>query len=61
MEHFLNMGGYARYVWPSYALALLAVVLNIYWARRSLRDAQSQARRRIERAGQSDAIKKGAP
>ena len=26
MQHFLHMGGYARYVWPSYALALLANV-----------------------------------
>jgi heme exporter protein CcmD len=50
MLRFLQMGGYAVYVWPSYALALLAVVLNIYWARRSLRDAQSQTRLRLERA-----------
>ena len=51
MMRFLHMGGYAVYVWPSYALALLAVVLNIYWARRSLRDAQSETRRRLERTG----------
>ena len=50
MLRFLQMGGYAVYVWPSYALALLAVVLNIYWARRSLREAQSQTRLRLERA-----------
>jgi heme exporter protein D len=26
---FLDMGGYAYYVWPSYGLALLLVVVNI--------------------------------
>ena len=47
MLQFLQMGGYALYVWPSYALAALAVGLNIYWARRSLRSAQSESRRRL--------------
>jgi len=36
MNEFLHMGGYARFVWPSYALTLAIVVLNIIWARRSL-------------------------
>jgi heme exporter protein CcmD len=44
---FLEMGGYAVYVWPSYALTALVVGLNIYWARRSLREARSEARRRL--------------
>jgi heme exporter protein CcmD len=44
---FLEMGGYARYVWPCYALAGLVVGLNILWARRSLRTAQRDARRRL--------------
>jgi len=47
MLKFWQMGGYAVYLWPSYALTLLAVGLNIYWARRSLRSAQVQARRRL--------------
>jgi len=46
MLQFLRMGGYALYVWPSYALTLLVVLLNIFWARRSLRAAQTEARRR---------------
>jgi heme exporter protein CcmD len=44
---FLAMGGYARYVWPCYALTALVVALNIYWARASLRVACAQARRRL--------------
>jgi heme exporter protein CcmD len=50
MMKFLAMGGYARYVWPCYALTALVVGLNIRWALRSLRAAQSAARRRIASA-----------
>jgi len=44
---FLEMGGYARYVWSSYAIVLVAIVLNIVWARRALKRAQAEARRRV--------------
>jgi heme exporter protein CcmD len=47
MMQFLQMGGYAAYVWPSYALAGLVVGLNIHWARRSLRGAQTESKRRL--------------
>jgi heme exporter protein CcmD len=47
MLKFLQMGGYARYVWPCYALSALVVGLNIGWARASLRAAQLAARRRL--------------
>ena len=47
MMKFLAMGGYAAYVWPCYALVALAVAVNIYSARRSLRLAQAEARRRL--------------
>lgn len=47
MMHFLAMGGYARFVWPAFALALVVMVLNIFWARSSLRAAQAEARRRV--------------
>jgi heme exporter protein CcmD len=47
MAQFLAMGKYAVYVWPSYGLTLLAVVLNIVWARRLLTQARSEARRRL--------------
>jgi heme exporter protein CcmD len=50
MMQFLQMGGYALYVWPSVALAVGVLVLNIFWARRSLASAQRDARRRLVHA-----------
>jgi heme exporter protein CcmD len=47
MNEFLHMGGYARFVWPSYALTFTIVLLNIVWARRSLARARTEARRRL--------------
>jgi heme exporter protein CcmD len=47
MSEFLSMGGYARFVWPSYVLTLAVVLLNVYWARRALRRARDEARRRL--------------
>ena len=44
------MGGYAAFVWPSYALTLAVIVLNIVWARRALARARADARRRLARA-----------
>ncbi|MCP4187871.1 MAG: heme exporter protein CcmD [Gammaproteobacteria bacterium] len=34
MSEFLNMGGYAAYVWPSYGLAAVVLWLNWYLPRR---------------------------
>jgi heme exporter protein D len=50
MNEFLAMGGYARFVWPSYALTFLVVLLNVYWARRALSRAREEARRRLATA-----------
>ena len=47
IAHFLAMGGYAVYLWPCYGLTALVVGLNLAAARRSLRRAQLEARRRI--------------
>jgi heme exporter protein CcmD len=44
---WLAMGKYALYVWPSFGLTLLTVLLNVYWARRSFREARELARRRL--------------
>ncbi len=54
MSHFLAMGGYAQYLWPSYGITLLAVVLNILWARRLLARAQGDAARRLQMQGPGD-------
>ena len=29
ISEFLDMGGYARYVWPSYAIALVVLAVNV--------------------------------
>ena len=50
---YLDMGGYARYVWPSYGLVVAAIILNIYWARRALKRARIEALRRLAIKGQS--------
>jgi heme exporter protein CcmD len=47
MKEFLDMGGYAAFVWPAYALTLAVIGLNIYWARGRLAQAQASAHRRL--------------
>ena len=32
MSEFFSMGGYGNYVWSSYGLSFLVIVLNIWWA-----------------------------
>ena len=56
LADFFDMGGYAAFVWPSYALTLIVVVLNIVWARRLLARSREEARRRLAmRPGEGDA------
>ncbi|MFL6601616.1 MAG: heme exporter protein CcmD [Steroidobacteraceae bacterium] len=52
MSEFLNMGGYAAYVWTSYGLTLAVIVLNIVWARRLLAKSREEARRRLAMRGE---------
>jgi heme exporter protein CcmD len=47
LTHFLAMGGYARFLWPCYGITFAVVFLNIYWARRLLVRARSEAKRRL--------------
>ncbi len=47
MQEFLAMGGYAKFVWPSYGITFAAIFINIWMARRLLRNAQDDAKRRI--------------
>ena len=54
MMHWLYMGGYWPFVWPSYLLTAVAVALNIGSARRAFRAAVGEARRRaMQRRGES--------
>ncbi|MBU3672969.1 MAG: heme exporter protein CcmD [Sinobacteraceae bacterium] len=47
MSDFFSMGGYAMFLWPAYAVTLLAIVINVYTARRDLQQARAEARRRL--------------
>ena len=47
MSAFLDMGGYAGYVWPAYAVTLAVMALNIIWARRLLKRSRKEALHRL--------------
>jgi heme exporter protein D len=47
LMEFLRMGGYAAYVWPSYAFTALALGWMTLAARRAHRNALSAARKRL--------------
>ena len=47
MKTFLDMGGYAPFVWPSYALTLAVMGLNVLWARQLLKRSRQDAARRL--------------
>ena len=47
MKAFFDMGGYAAFVWPAYAVTLAVMILNIVWARRALARSREEARRRL--------------
>ncbi len=50
MNDFWDMGGYGQFVWPSFALVLGIIAINIVLARRALRAALSESRKRIAMA-----------
>jgi heme exporter protein CcmD len=51
LMEYLDMGGYARYVWPSYALVVAFIVVNIFAARSALKRARVEAKRRLAMKG----------
>jgi len=53
LAEYLEMGGYARYVWPAYIIVIAAIGLNIFTARRALKRARAAAIRRLAVKGQS--------
>lgn len=55
MSEFLNMGGYAFFVWSSYGLTAVFMLLNVVLARSSLRKARLNALRRINAMEQQNA------
>ena len=50
LKTFLEMGGYAEYVWPAYGLTALILLWNWWAARRSEAEAQIAAKQRNELA-----------
>jgi heme exporter protein CcmD len=51
MKEFLDMGGYAAFVWPAWGLTFVVVILNVIWAKRSLARSREEARRRLAMRG----------
>jgi heme exporter protein CcmD len=47
LMEYLDMGGYARYVWPAYIIVVVAIGSNVLMARRSLKRAREAAVRRL--------------
>ena len=48
MSDFFSMGGYGIYLWPSFALGIGVILLNVILAVRTLAAAKLEARRRLE-------------
>lgn len=49
MSDWLAMHGYARYIWPSFGIALLVLVYNVFSARALLRRVRGELRKRQAR------------
>jgi len=43
---FLQMGGYARFVWPAFLITALVLYANVVWARRREAAVLADLRRR---------------
>jgi heme exporter protein CcmD len=52
VNNFFDMGGYAAFVWPAYAVTFAVIGLNIFWANRALARARRAARRRLDARGE---------
>ncbi len=48
-EEFLHMGGYAPYVWSSYALAAVVLFFNLWLPARRFSIVRMRIRRRLAR------------
>ena len=59
MSEFLQMGGYAAYVWSAYGITLIVLVVNIWAAFRSHTGALVRIHRenRPERSGRQPTVR----
>ena len=55
MSEFLDMGGYAFYVWTSYGITAAVLVANVVMPMRQRRVLLGELRRRIRRESRDDA------
>lgn len=49
MTEFLAMGGYAKYVWSSFGITAIVLILNLLAARRQLRQTRERLELRLVR------------
>jgi heme exporter protein D len=55
MTEFFAMGGYAIYVWPSYALAFIVLVFNIVAPMQQRKKTLTDIARKLRRARKEQA------
>lgn len=55
MKEFLDMGGYAFYVWSSFGITAVVLLLNVFITRAALRRARLDVRRRVKALEAQDA------
>ncbi|MFA9460127.1 heme exporter protein CcmD [Thiohalorhabdus methylotrophus] len=54
LQEFFYMGGYAAFVWPSYGLALVILLVNLvvpHWRERQTLRQIARQNRRVRRSG----------
>jgi heme exporter protein D len=49
MGEFLAMGGYAKYVWSSFGITAIVLMVNLLAARRQLRQTRERLQLRLVR------------
>ena len=47
LSEFLDMGGYARYVWSAFGLSLVVLSATVWFTKRSLAATRERLRRRL--------------
>ena len=50
MKEFFLMGGYAQYVWPSYGIALIVLLVNVIGPLKHRRQILADIARKLRRA-----------
>jgi len=55
VKEFLDMGGYAFYVWSSFGITAVVLLLNVFITRAALRRARLDVRRRVKALEAQDA------